>query len=224
MELKVKDVAKILRLSEKTIYRMIQSETIPFLKVGGQWRFKKDEILAWFEDAKDVAPAMNQPGIASVMSEGKIVLPELLQRGGIYYRIEGNSKEGVIRESLTQLKAGTPQCLVDKLIRATLERERLCPTAIGHGVALPHPRTSKGLTDPVPYIALFFLERPLPFGAMDGEDVRFLFFISPGNRVRNLRLQAKLLAALRSQEILEKLRKVPSRQEVYELFSDGMRL
>ena len=38
MNLSVKDVAELLNVSEKTIYRMIKDETIPCFRVGGQWR------------------------------------------------------------------------------------------------------------------------------------------------------------------------------------------
>lgn len=52
MNLSVKNVAELLNVSEKTIYRMVQNETIPCFRVGGQWRFDRREIKSWIEDAK----------------------------------------------------------------------------------------------------------------------------------------------------------------------------
>ena len=52
MNLSVKDVAKLLNISEKTIYRMIKDEMIPCFRVGGQWRFDRREINSWIEDTR----------------------------------------------------------------------------------------------------------------------------------------------------------------------------
>jgi excisionase family DNA binding protein len=43
----VEEVAKTLRLHEYTIRRLCREEKIPCFKVGGQWRFRKDEIEKW---------------------------------------------------------------------------------------------------------------------------------------------------------------------------------
>lgn len=42
--LTVKDVAELLRLKEKTIYKMAEENRLPFYKVGGSLRFKREEI------------------------------------------------------------------------------------------------------------------------------------------------------------------------------------
>ena len=43
----VEEVAKALRLHEYTIRRLCREGKIPAFKVGGQWRFRKDEIDKW---------------------------------------------------------------------------------------------------------------------------------------------------------------------------------
>lgn len=40
----IKEVAAYLKLKEKTAYRLAAEGTIPGFKVGGSWRFRKDEI------------------------------------------------------------------------------------------------------------------------------------------------------------------------------------
>lgn len=40
----IKEVAAYLKLKEKTTYRLAAEGTIPGFKVGGSWRFRKDEI------------------------------------------------------------------------------------------------------------------------------------------------------------------------------------
>lgn len=47
MDLQVRDVARILDVSEKTLYRWLKAGTIPFHRVGDLYRFNRAEILEW---------------------------------------------------------------------------------------------------------------------------------------------------------------------------------
>lgn len=40
----VKDVSEYLKIPEKTVYKYALEGTIPGFKVGGSWRFRRDEI------------------------------------------------------------------------------------------------------------------------------------------------------------------------------------
>tara|TARA_R110001583_G_scaffold113519_3_gene264028 strand:+ start:5036 stop:5320 length:285 start_codon:yes stop_codon:yes gene_type:complete len=48
----LKEVADYLKLAEKTAYRLAAEGKLPGFKVGGSWRFKKEDILQWIEDKK----------------------------------------------------------------------------------------------------------------------------------------------------------------------------
>jgi mannitol/fructose-specific phosphotransferase system IIA component (Ntr-type) len=88
-----------------------------------------------------------------------------------------------------------------------MDREALCPTAIGQGIALPHPK-SFGKFTVSSYIALCRLERPVPFEALDREDVDTLFFIFPKSERRFLRIQSKLLRLLKDDEIISTIKDI----------------
>ncbi len=47
--LKIKEVAALLKVGEKTVYSMAQSRELPAFKVRGQWRFSKKDIYEWIE-------------------------------------------------------------------------------------------------------------------------------------------------------------------------------
>ncbi|MCD2514730.1 helix-turn-helix domain-containing protein [Massilia sp. G4R7] len=47
--LTIKDVAALLKVSEKTIYSMAQNGELPAFKVRGQWRFSRKDLDAWIE-------------------------------------------------------------------------------------------------------------------------------------------------------------------------------
>jgi len=51
--LKLKDVAALLKVGDKTVYSMAQTGELPAFKVRGQWRFSRKDIDAWIEQQKN---------------------------------------------------------------------------------------------------------------------------------------------------------------------------
>lgn len=43
----VEEVAKYLRVSRSTVYRLLRDREIPASKVGGYWRFRRHVIDTW---------------------------------------------------------------------------------------------------------------------------------------------------------------------------------
>jgi excisionase family DNA binding protein len=50
--LTLKEVATYLKLAEKTAYRLASEGKLPGFKVGGSWRFKREDLDAWIEEQK----------------------------------------------------------------------------------------------------------------------------------------------------------------------------
>ena len=46
------DVARLLKVADKTVYTMVQQAQLPAFKVRGQWRFKRIDIDHWIEKQK----------------------------------------------------------------------------------------------------------------------------------------------------------------------------
>ncbi len=42
-----KEAAKYLGFHLVTVYRLLKKNLVPAIKIGGQWRFKKDVLDAW---------------------------------------------------------------------------------------------------------------------------------------------------------------------------------
>ena len=50
--LTLKNVSEYLKLAEKTAYRLAAEGKLPGFKVGGSWRFKREDIEKWIEHSK----------------------------------------------------------------------------------------------------------------------------------------------------------------------------
>lgn len=194
MQLTVRDVSKLLNLSEKTIYRWVRQGVLPAYRVNEQYRFNRAELLEWA-----TARRMNVSATLFEEPESNATpipsLVEALQVGGIFYRLGGTDVPSALRAVVEHLRLPDE---VDRefLLRVLLAREALQSTGIGDGIAIPHVRNPIVLHVPRPMVTLCFLERLVDFGALDGKPVHVLFtLISPTVRA-HLRLLSRLSFAL----------------------------
>ena len=51
----IQEVAIYLKLNEKTAYRLASEGKLPGFKVGGSWRFKREDLESWIEEQKGQA-------------------------------------------------------------------------------------------------------------------------------------------------------------------------
>jgi len=51
--LTLEEVAKYLKISKYTLYKMLEKRKIPAFKVANQWRFKKSDIDKWLEKQRN---------------------------------------------------------------------------------------------------------------------------------------------------------------------------
>jgi PTS system nitrogen regulatory IIA component len=195
MQLTVRDVATLLNVSEKSVYRWITDGSMPAYRVIGQYRINRAELLEWATANKiNVSSKIFQESEAE--SSPLPNLSEALQTGGIFYRLSGGDKESALRSVVETLHM-PEEVNRDFLLQVLLAREALESTGIGDGIAIPHMRNPIVLHVPKPIVALCFLEKPIEFGALDGRPVHALFsLISPTVRA-HLHLLSRLAFALR---------------------------
>src|SRR4051812_17637605 len=71
--LTIREVADLLKINEKTVYKLVADAKIPGFKVGGSWRFDRAVIAKWIEKgvvpdlaaAEDAPPPANGATLAS---------------------------------------------------------------------------------------------------------------------------------------------------------------
>jgi len=101
----------------------------------------------------------------------------------------------------------------DTVLKSLLEREEMCSTAIGKGVAIPHPRDGiPGAFHGVAISALT-LREGLDLDAPDRLPVELFFLVGAEDRRHHLHILGKLARILRSDELREKLISASSPEE-----------
>lgn len=212
MQLGVRDVARILNVSEKSIYRWLQRGQIPAYKVNDQYRFNRSELFEWASAQKINIPGeiFPEPDLAADQMPD---LADALEAGGIFDRLEGTDKESVLRSVVNVMKL-PPDMSRDFLLRILLARESMASTGIGDGIAIPHVRNPIVLSVNHPAICLCFLNQPVEFGAIDGLPVHTLFtLVSPTVKI-HLYLLSRLARALRDPTFKELVARRATRDEI----------
>ncbi|HEY4595064.1 MAG TPA: PTS sugar transporter subunit IIA [Thermoanaerobaculia bacterium] len=212
MKLLVKDAARLLNVSEKTIYRWIKQGSIPAYRLNEQYRFNRAELLEWATSRRiSLSPEIFREEEFEAAS-----LPHLtaaLRAGGIYYRIGGSDKVSVLHNVVETMRLPAE---VDRefLFEVILAREALGSTAIGDGIAIPHVRNPVILHLERPMVTVCFLERAVDFGALDGKPVNVLFtLISPTVRA-HLHLLSRLSYALRDRPFKDAVMQQAARDDL----------
>lgn len=213
MNLSVKDAARLLSVSEKTIYRWIKQEIVPAYKVHEQYRFNRAELIEWATSRRmGVSPeAFAEPEAECLPLP---TLSEALEAGGVFYRIEGRTRQEALTEVAHHLRL-PDEVDRDYLRQVLIAREKLASTGIGEGIAIPHPRNPVLLHVTRPTVTLCFLENPVDFQALDGQPVDTLFaLISPTVR-SHLHLLSRLGFALKHSPLRQALEQQASREMIF---------
>jgi nitrogen PTS system EIIA component len=212
MDLSVQDSARILNVSEKTIYRWIKQGKLPAYRVNEQYRFNRAELLEWATSQRVNVSAeiFNEP-LSGMAPAG---LADSLRAGGVHYRVGGNDKIKVLNSAVDLMPLPDK---VDRqfLLQVLLARESLGSTAVGRGIALPHVRNPVVMHIDRPMVTLCFLEKPIEFGALDGQPVHTLFtMLSPTVRA-HLHMLACLSYALQQPAFFDVICRQGSREEIF---------
>jgi len=140
-------------------------------------------------------------------------LSTLLARGGVWYNIPGKTSAEFIENLVATIRL--PEGLKrDDLAQACVRRESSSPTAMGRGVAFPHPGEPMSASDDVAFVAVAYPRFAVDWKAPDDELVRAVFLIYSASRNAHLTTLSalaklcsdeKFYAALRAEASLEVL-------------------
>ncbi len=207
--LTIEEVAKYLRVSERTVYDWAQKGEIPAGKIGTVWRFKKSEIEKWVNDRLSSSARLSTPTmtvqVKNILSPDRIIF------------IDQSSKRDALVELAAALSTAPQVKFAKELETEILKREELMSTAIGRGIAIPHARISS-VTDLV--MAVGICKNPvLDFETIDDQPVRLLIMIAAAYNQHSYYLQtlSHLSSKLKDTKLRDSLLNASSAQEAYKL-------
>jgi PTS system nitrogen regulatory IIA component len=207
--LTIEEVARYLRVSDRTVYEWAQRGEIPAGKIGTVWRFQKSAIQKWVNErlsSKSKAESHHTPvQVKNILSPERIIF------------INRSTKHDALVELAETLSSApqvkNPQELCDEIIR----REELMSTAIGRGLAIPHVRLAS-VTDMVMAVGISRTDI-IDFQIIDDIPVRILIMVAAAYNQHSYYLQALSFLSLRlkNPDLRQSLLSAGSSLDIYNL-------
>ena len=208
--LTIEEVAKYLRVSDRTVYDWAQKGEIPAGKIGTVWRFKKSEVENWVNarlSSDSSKQADMQIQVRNILSPDRVVF------------INQTSKHDALI-ALADVLGTAPQVKNGaELTQEILKREELMSTAVGRGIAIPHVRLSS-VTDLV--MAVGVCKKPISdYQTIDEQPVNLLFMIAAAYNQHSYYLKtiSHFAGMLKNNDLRNAINSATSEQEVFNLLS-----
>jgi len=212
MDLKIKDIVDLLQVSEKTVYRWIKEKKIPCYRINHQYRFNRSEINEWILSSK-IELSSSLINLALINNPDN--LTNLIEKGGIIPNVNGESVKDVLHDAIE--KVITPTNLSkEEILFALLSREELMPTAIGKGIAIPHPRNPIVTDSNNASVSICYLQKPIEFGALDNQPVHTLFILLTASPRMHLDVLSKISYLCQSDFFLTLLKEQAPKESILE--------
>lgn len=149
-----------------------------------------------------------------------MVLTDILKKESLKLDLKAQNKFEAIEKMVIQLvqSGEIPQDLQSEIIKEVIDREKLMPTGIDHGVAIPHAIAVQVDRE----IACFARANPpLDFDSQDGRlcDLIFLLLIPQDPVIPHIKTLSRIVHLFSSDFCRKRLREAQDVDELYAVFS-----
>jgi len=195
MQLSVREVSRLLKVPENTVCQWVADGTLPALRVNSRYYFSRAELLEWATRRRiEIVPDIFRSTQEGAPEEPRV--SEALSPDGVFYDVPGTDRESALREVVACMPVADPGDR-ELMLELMLAREKHASTAVGNGIAIPHPRAPVVLPIDVPTITLCFLRQPVLFGPVGSEPIHTLFAVQSPSVRAHLQLLSRLAFMLR---------------------------
>jgi len=211
------EIAGHLRISRRTVLRMLEAENLPGGKIGGQWRFSRDAVDAWLTSQIGTATTDQLVQVVATKKRGLLRIPDLLPPERIIMDLAPGDKASVLRQLTAPVADAGLVMHPQVYLKTLMSREELFSTAIGDGIALPHARDPKDAAVQENCLVLGLSHQGIDFDALDGGLTHVFVLVGSVSIASHLRLMAKVSLMLRVSGLVDGLRCADTKDDVKQL-------
>ncbi len=145
----------------------------------------------------------------------------LIKNGGVFFNVKGERPELVFKNILE--KIDLPESFdKTKLYDELCQREELMSTAVGNGIAIPHPRYPL-LTDTKDQkLVVCFLDKPVMMNPPDMRPVYVFFILLTSNTKTHLKILSQLAFLFQKPEFRHLLEQKPTEETLLDAIKSAM--
>ncbi len=209
--LTIEEVAKYIKVSERTVLDWAQKGDIPAGKLGNVWRFKKSEIDRWINNRLEKSKTREKElsDLQHLLAPERVLITDFSTKRDILSALINNIS------SAPQIKDAK------KLEEAIWEREKLMSTGIGLSIGIPHVRIYD-VSDIVVSVAVNKTDI-IDYQTLDNTPVRIVFMVAAAynQHAEYLKLLASISKLLQDTSFREALLSAESPEKIFSLLTKG---
>ena len=211
------EVSRYLKLSEKTVQKMVKNGEIPCTKIANQWRFYKSMIEDWLASQMELT---SRASISMLIEDENIFMPisRLISEDLILMDLKADTRDAALAEMADAAYAANIISDREQVLKKLLEREKLSTTGVGEGLALPHLRRPSARLVREPRIIIAVSKKGIEYDSFDGNPVYVLLMILSDNEAVHLRILSKISRLLRDRESAEHIRNFSEKEQFISFF------
>lgn len=201
----LKQLAEYLSVNERTVLKLVQEGTIPGVKIGNQWRFRRPMIDTWLDDQiLGVTPRSigtdDPPGARRV-----VPIESCFDGTHVLANLQGTTKEEVVVELAAHAYRTGLVSNDTWFVGALFQRESVMPGAVGNGYAVLHTLKRHPERVMSPFLVVGRSREGVDFDSLDGNPTHVFFVL--GLRYNELELPwlSEILKRFRTENLLEEL-------------------
>lgn len=210
------ELAKYLKLNEKTIIKMAQSGHLPGVKIGNQWRFHLKAIDNFL--LRDLSKAPDEDLDSVIKTDVDIIPLSRLTNHNLIELVPGITEIDAVLKRLAQIAHAqglTPS--EKKLFSELKKREKFLSTAIGNSIAIPHARHPSPELFVESKVVILLSKEGIDCDAPDRKPVCIFFMPCAPQEHTHIRLLARISKLFHMPGVVEKLMNAETKNEVIQI-------
>jgi PTS system nitrogen regulatory IIA component len=212
-------------VSEKTIYRMLEKNILPAVRVGGQWRFRKKDIDSWIDRQVRKVEIDGDRRVLAEFEQSEIEIALLLEEENIWLETHPMSRDEVLTWMILHAKLEEG---VDRkaLTESVLLREQICSTAIVESAAFPHPNNPATFRFSRKRVLVAIMQQPINYLDPHGHMPNVVVMILARTVQGYLLTLSRAIKLFQDFNLIDRLRKSKTPEEVIRIIreaEDGLR-
>jgi excisionase family DNA binding protein len=213
----IKQLAEYLNVNDRTVLKLVSDGSLPGVKVGNQWRFRKAMVDTWLDDQiLGVTPRYVDAPRINGSPRRMLELSSCFQPDHIIAELAASTRNTVIEE-LAGLAAKLG-LVRDKtwFVGALIERENVMPSAVGHGIAFLHTLRRNPEQVVRPFMVLGRSRAGLDFDALDGLPTHLFFVLGLKFEELHLPWLDKLAHMFAYEDAVQSLLEAPDAEAIFQ--------
>ena len=225
--LSLERAAEHVHLEPNDLKHVAQRGEIGAQRRGDDWYFDHATLDEWAQrNLLAATPKELKSQHRAMMDENRRAhqegwgVADLFRAEAIDLSVAAKAKAGLLRDMTDLAERSGLVYDVDGLFKELEAREAAASTAIGEGVALLHPRFHDPYMFEETFVAYGRSERPVFFGAPDGEGTRHFFLVCSTDHEMHLHILARLAILAHGTDLMERLDVADSPEAVVAAIAD----